>query len=664
MPYSAFLLGLVALSFVAGSRRRAGVVLLFVVLVVLSSWIGATVRRDRAAEAAGEVEDGALARLVLTVAQLVVGLALFAWGAAGAGFFTNAFFFVGFSLTLMSAASFVSEARHARAVARCWPWLVLVCAVMFLESRAIPFGSSLLAVAAIAGVLGEVATELTSERSHDWAIARAWPVWLVLGAGVLAGVAVWMHAAGMTWGHAALAIAGVIGLVWMASSDSAALAVVLVAAGILVWAGAPREVAPDASVQPKRGEPYFLVLGDSYTSGEGAPNYLDGTNRVARNGDRTNECRRAPTAWGLRLARRHPDGVPSRVVFVACSGALTEDIVTTARLGLDGRPGGPAELGEFARVRDRLGLSAPAFVVVGIGGNDAGFSTVGATCVGPGDCSRIGQRFLDDPDRPDVPAAADPGALPPTATRPPDEDLAAISDDLDAAYDRIRAAVGPGVPVLAVPYPVPLGDAARCTDGLLQPHERAFLRKFVPQLNGVVAAAAARHGFLYVDSMERALTDEGDALCEGPGAAAGLNLVALNPKGGTARDALDPANWFHNSLHPTPAGHAAMEAAVEHWLAAHPGLTTPTPDPAARFPVASIEQLLGANTPRCAPDRADRCQLQGAGWQHAQLTNAYRGLLGPVALSFVGAWLLLAPLLWFGREHDLNLAAILRLPLT
>jgi len=176
-----------------------------------------------------------------------------------------------------------------------------------------------------------------------------------------------------------------------------------------------------------------------------------------------------------------------------------------------------------------------------------------------------------------------------------------------------------------------------------------------------VAAAAARHGFLYLDAVETALTTKGNALCNGTGVRAGLNLIALNPKQGTAKDALNPGNWFHNSLHPKPAGHKAIESAVEPWFQQHAPLVAPSAKPESVHTVASIDELMGEATAQCAPQRAKGCQLAGDGWQHAQLTQFYRSRLGPIALALAGSWFLLAPILWYGREHHYSLLRLLGL---
>ncbi len=86
----------------------------------------------------------------------------------------------------------------------------------------------------------------------------------------------------------------------------------------------------DARVQPRADEGYYVALGDSYMSGEGAREFISGTNTVEPNESRTNECRRATSAWGYRLAEVNYglEDVPHRVLFLPCSGAVAGNIDT------------------------------------------------------------------------------------------------------------------------------------------------------------------------------------------------------------------------------------------------------------------------------------------------------------------------------------------------
>lgn len=89
----------------------------------------------------------------------------------------------------------------------------------------------------------------------------------------------------------------------------------------------------------------LIILGDSYSSGLGAGDYLDG-----------DACDRSRNSYGAVIGRER--GVD--VAMAACAGAMTSDI--------------PGQLDQLA-----TGLpagAAPAAVAMTIGGNDAGFAQV------------------------------------------------------------------------------------------------------------------------------------------------------------------------------------------------------------------------------------------------------------------------------------------------
>src|SRR3954468_17602736 len=64
----------------------------------------------------------------------------------------------------------------------------------------------------------------------------------------------------------------------------------------------------------------YVALGDSYSSGEGNRGYVPPTDTPA------NKCHRSPHAYGVRL--QHDVPTLGRLVFHACSGAVTDDFYT------------------------------------------------------------------------------------------------------------------------------------------------------------------------------------------------------------------------------------------------------------------------------------------------------------------------------------------------
>ena len=125
---------------------------------------------------------------------------------------------------------------------------------------------------------------------------------------------------------------------------------------------------------------------------------------------------------------------------------------------------------------DRL-LAATPFradvVLVSIGGNDAGFSKLVTTCVGPGDCAETGQKWLDE--------------------------LPKVGAAVARAYAGIRERFR-DVPVLTIPYPTPLNPAG-CPGSLLSPKDHQFLHGFVTQLNLVLRHEAEKVRFHYMEDV-------------------------------------------------------------------------------------------------------------------------------------------------------------------
>ena len=91
----------------------------------------------------------------------------------------------------------------------------------------------------------------------------------------------------------------------------------------------------------------YVALGDSYSSGVGAGDYISSSGR----------CERSTRAYPEQWAGAHS---PASFVSVACSGATTADVVSSQVSALS--PG-------------------TTLVSITIGGNDAGFSGVMETCV-------------------------------------------------------------------------------------------------------------------------------------------------------------------------------------------------------------------------------------------------------------------------------------------
>lgn len=646
VPFSVFVVVLLFVGVAAPSVRETHLVVIgFVALMIAASWLGQQTRHHQDS-AIGRLLSGT--RVLLSLGLLTLGIVMMVLQLPAPAFL------VGLSFATMASAALVSEIRRTRRWRPGYALGLLGIGLSGLIAAALVQADRWAIRFVIAGLLVtvlaiEVLSQLVEyyERENDRPfLARKVAVFAGLGLVAFATFLFVVTPGKMQPAHAGLALLGLLILVWMAASDSDSLALVVLFAFALIWASRPGSPDMPERLQARNGEPYFLVLGDSYISGEGAVEFFEGTNTIRPNDDRDHECRRAPSAWPVGLARAQPGSVPGRLLFLGCSGADTENVDTARRAGVNG----PAELDQYLEQLSSLGQD-PEFAILGLGGNDAGFSRLGATCVAPGDCSALADQFFGhDTDASDGP----PSEIGPEALRN-------ITDDLDAAYGRVSAALG-DVPVITVPYPKPLGSKEKCDQALFDGSERAFLTKYVDQLNDTVRAGADRHGFLYMARMEQSLELYGTTLCDASGSDSGLNFIAFNPKEGGDRDLLSPLNWTHNSIHPNARGHEAMLNAAITWFRENDPLPSKEPDPTATHVVPSLEDLYateGEVPDLCRPPLTEECSLEDFGWVKAQTQRAYGGWLLPVLIAMAGWWLFLLPVRRWARERSLSLIKVI-----
>lgn len=306
------------------------------------------------------------------------------------------------------------------------------------------------------------------------------------------------------------------------------------------------ELAPAESISSMSD---YLGLGDSYTSGEGAFDYLAGTDT----GDNT--CHLAAKSYPLLLVRDlfSPTGGHS----VACSGAVINDIDSTSD-SYRGQVKNGESFRELSQEPGRLetveaGFQAgyiaqhrfvqryrPRVVTVSIGGNDIGFGDMLQNCVMP----RVSRHSSDETcyntyeSRKEVVQLVDR-----TVPR------------WVALYKQLRAENSDGQ-LYAIGYPSVASDLGRCGRNVhLSKSELEFAEELIAYLNGAIKQAAAAAAVPYVD-ISRAL--EGHRLCEADGAAAAVNgLTAGNDSGPFGISVLG-----RESYHPNALGHELIERAI------------------------------------------------------------------------------------------------------
>ncbi|MFB7508197.1 SGNH/GDSL hydrolase family protein [Streptomyces broussonetiae] len=191
---------------------------------------------------------------------------------------------------------------------------------------------------------------------------------------------------------------------------------------------------------PRTATVGYVALGDSYSSGVGAGDYLPG---------RT-ECKRSSRAYPVLWAAAHH---VESFAFPACNGARTKDVLSGQ---LD--PLGPPT---------RL-------VSLTVGGSDAGFSSVMTICAlgGTSRCLAAVDRaraIMDD----------------------------SLPRDLDRLYSAIRDRA-PGAHVVVLGYPHLYHLRGTCRTGL-EDTARAAVDSAVDHLDTVIAKRSADHGFTFAD---------------------------------------------------------------------------------------------------------------------------------------------------------------------
>lgn len=500
---------------------------------------------------------------------------------------------------------------------------VLVCAVtaLLLFTGTFTLDVTVLVVIGLALlVVLPVSVNLLSERGLRWISSRQPPgrfrterspyvsylAGTVLAAA--AGFAIFLFLTDWVLTAAVVAIAVVL-VVAVVSNTHADVALVLAVLALL--AAAPLEKPTPDTLTAQADTDTLVALGDSYMSGEGASTYYAGTDDAGRD-----QCRRAPTAYAARLvvaAHRY-----HHLAFLGCSGARTYNVIGTADGGGDAQiqPGETGtQVDQIKALKKANSGFDPKLVIVGIGGNDAGFATIGEICVVPGDCSS--QRALFE------------------------RNLPAVRRALVATYSSIEKAL-PGIPVVAIPYPQPIADSQRCDGVALTRPERNFIRSFVDQLDSTIRAAADQAGILYAAEMKDSLAVKNLQLCAVSKSSAGLNFVDVHSVNGLTAQRYNPSRWLHNSLHPNDRGHAAMLETLETWLDANAAALTTTSQRSADLPDPTVASGAAVTEPEppCSMTVSDNpsCQRIARQWETQQLRNRAWWIGGAVLAGLLLLW--------------------------
>lgn len=241
---------------------------------------------------------------------------------------------------------------------------------------------------------------------------------------------------------------------------------------------------------------HAVIMGDSYSSGEGAGDYDgadDYTSQVFR-------CHRSPHTYGRSLFDSMPDppGATRRVTQLACSGATTTDMPRYQYI-----PTIRPQLTELRSLADSA--EPPDLVLLTLGGNDVGFGDFIQACFWGGRVLDGDLNFAEyrpcgrdnDDDLTGTRSFTSPWTVSGTLTNRTKTKLTMVYRDIDYILNRpevVQRRDGRVAQVVVLPYVNPLGPyhAARggCFVGLNE-IEFVYAQQFLDTLNATVAAAVA-----------------------------------------------------------------------------------------------------------------------------------------------------------------------------
>jgi hypothetical protein len=321
----------------------------------------------------------------------------------------------------------------------------------------------------------------------------------------------------------------------------------LLAAAALTSATASAVLAP-----PTAGGPAYryVALGDSYASGEGLSPYESGSDTSS------DQCHRSTRSYPFLL---HNELAFGAFHDYACSGATTDKISTFAQYAPEG-----------VSQAFHKPLTHAQLVTVTVGGDDLGFSADLAYCFKHTYCQRD-QSFVAGINA----------------------DFAALPAKLDDAYDQIRRHKRKHATIIVLGYPrifPTIKSHQQCQ--IIHGHfglgyedsEQDYFNHKALVLDHIVAAAAARAGFLFVSPASAFL---GHAQCD---PSPWLNGISIREDGHFTSKA---------SFHPNTEGQRQFANLIETFIAYYQGPRNP--DGLPRDPKATMP--LPTPPPPCRPGK-------------------------------------------------------------
>jgi lysophospholipase L1-like esterase len=296
----------------------------------------------------------------------------------------------------------------------------------------------------------------------------------------------------------------------------------------------------------------YLGIGDSYTSGEGEiddSHYLTGTN------DPHEKCHTSDRSYPYLVATLEGS---HDIHSIACSGARITDIESSFNgyTGQSGRLGaqGLALNADQLASRQLAALSSfvpgevpqayfvdryqPQVLMVGIGGNDAGFMDKMRACMMPDECEWVSQ----------------------LGKAQAKQEIESLRPKLTSLYKDLHQR-SPSSRIYAIGYPQIINPDGTCdalTSFMFDYAERQFIKDSLDYIDQIIAAAAYDAGISYVN-VENAY---GEHIACGGSDKLAVNELQLGNDVAPV-NLLPRATLFGDeTFHPTPLGHQLVAAAI------------------------------------------------------------------------------------------------------
>ncbi len=307
------------------------------------------------------------------------------------------------------------------------------------------------------------------------------------------------------------------------------------------------ELAPVSSITSLMD---YIGLGDSYTAGEGAFDYLAGTDTAA------NSCHLSRNSYPLLLTHDLYSGAGGH--SVACSGAVISDVGNTSDNYLGQMKDG-LSLRELKQAQPALLNSVmanflpgyvaqhafvkqyqPQVTTVSVGGDDIGFGDLLQNCVEP----HISWHVSDSTCYDTYEARLEVMQL-----------IDRTIPRWTALYKQLLAE-SPGTQLYAVGYPQIIDDRGDCALNVhLNKSELEFSEELIDYLNQAISKAAAKAGVSYTD-ISQALA--GHRLCE----TASYNVAVNGLTAGKDAGLLGINVLGKESYHPNALGQQLIEQTI------------------------------------------------------------------------------------------------------